>query len=96
MSYQAKSIIMLSILLIFLLSWHSLLNITKGDLLLVATRRNSLYLSMIGDRGGLKHAFCHSFANKSCRQDMISISLFKSLIMEPAQLNMWKLLYQEC
>ena len=66
MSYQAKSI-MSSLLLILLLSWPSLINITKDDLLHVAARRNSLHHSMTGDWGGLKHAFCHSFANKSCR-----------------------------
>ena len=82
MSYQAKSM-MSSLLLIFLLSFPNKHN--KGRF---AAHRNSLHLSIIADWGGLKHAFCYSFPNKSCRQDMISISLFTSLIMEAAQLNM--------
>ena len=50
MNYQAK-LVMPSLLLIFLLSWPSLINITKEDLLHVAARCNSLHLSMIGDWG---------------------------------------------
>ena len=91
MSYQAKSI-MSSLLLIFLLSWPSPINITKDNLLDVAARCNSLHLSLIDDWGGLKHAFCHLLANKSSWQDMISISLLIYVSHhEPAQLNMWKL-----
>jgi len=52
--------IMSSLPSIFLLSWPSLINITKDDLLHVAARRKVLYLSMIGDWGGLRHTFCHS------------------------------------
>ena len=63
-SYQAKSA-MSSLLLIFLLSWPSLINIAKEDLLHVAARCNSLHLSKLGYWGGLKYALCHSFANKT-------------------------------